>query len=117
MKVWAIRVKNTDLYLPYKSRNHSRATPVSISILPPRWHATKRGAQNALTAWLQGVWHCRGYDEHCALSPKFMLGRERASMEIVEFTLREIQEKYCAAKPRTSNCIFAARAKALGVAY
>lgn len=83
MKVWAIRVKNTDKWLAYRKNGYTYAEPEGGN-KPPRFHVTKRGAQNALTAWLRGYYNFGG---------KYIKQerRLREDMEIVEFDLVEVK--------------------------
>lgn len=97
MKVWAIRDKNTKLYIPdsrsYKS--HEEAT----SSDRPRIYFSKRSVQNSLTAWLRGKWNqstSGGYtyfgepDYEIITEPVKDESRKRENMEIVEFSLVEL---------------------------
>jgi hypothetical protein len=100
MKAFAIRDKNTKLYLTAKRGSFTFDEPKQGT---PRLHLTKRSAQNTLTTWLLGYvdWHTTptSYDpfngdydggevirqytkkEH----------RKRENMEIVEFDLVEVK--------------------------
>jgi hypothetical protein len=100
MKTWAIRLKETDKYLPVSRGGNSYVEPTSSTISYPRLHKSKRGAQNALTAWLQGHWIQKttgGYSyfgepdfETETFANKKIESRKRENMEIVEFDLIEV---------------------------
>lgn len=107
MKTWAIRVKNTELYLPTARNSHSYSEPTNIKY--PRFHKSKRGAQNALIAWLQGHWIQKttgGYTwfgepdfETATFVNEEVPDRKRENMEIVEFELKELKT-YQLANPK-----------------
>lgn len=104
MLLYAIRLKGTNKYLParLKRRGFSYDVPTEMRIgLPPRLHPTLRGAQNALTAWLQGEWVQEttysgewGDEADVEVYPKEPpIPRKREDMEIVIFTLNEVYER------------------------
>lgn len=100
MKVWAIRQKGTDKYLQlHRSSNTFYTTSNKPRI---RFHPTKRGAVNTLTAWLQGkiTWR-RAPSTYDAFNGEYDGGevimeydkkadRKREEMEIVEFDITEV---------------------------
>lgn len=102
MFVYAIRLKNTKKYLPayWEDRINKRITrgfsnTEPTDKVPPRLHFTKKAAENALTAWLQGVWEPKSstnsygeYDYDCG--PMTIKGRIKEDMEIVCFKLKEV---------------------------
>lgn len=92
MKVWAIRVKGTDKWLAYRRNgSYSYAEPEGGNI-PPRFHVTKRGAQNALTNWLQGHYNF-GWSGYQTTRLRYIKQphRIKENMEIVEFALVEVK--------------------------
>ena len=99
MKTWAIRVKGTKMFLPSVRSGQSYSEPSDSKY--PRLHKSKRGAQNALTAWLQGHWVQKttgGYSyfgepdfETITFASKKIESRKRENMEIVEFELIELK--------------------------
>lgn len=100
LRTWAIRQKSTGKYLPARSngRGYSFDEP---SFAFPRLHKSKRSAQSALTAWLQGVWDDPVYDhdewshtdEKVGATPRKVEGRNPDDMEIVEFVLFEVEKE------------------------
>jgi len=97
MKVYALRDKNTKLYLPWgkHARNNSRENFTTSD--KPRIFNTKKSASNARTAWLAGIWRMTGgyinytgeYDS--SLEPRPVTGRIKENIEIVTFELIEIE--------------------------
>lgn len=98
MKAYAIKLKNTNKYLPIlwrKRYGFSHTEPTNEQL--PRLFPTLRSAQNALTAWLQGKFETRtetsgmfGEDVSIYVEAIKVEGRERKNMQIVTFTLREV---------------------------
>jgi hypothetical protein len=101
MYTYAIREKGTQKYLPamkngrIRMRGFSNTDPVEG--VPPRLFPTKRSAENALIAWLQGSWEMHQtrsgwYGEGVDIYPEPTPVRERMreKMEIVVFVLNEI---------------------------
>jgi hypothetical protein len=96
MEVFAIRVFGTTKYLPMRKKSRGFSYDEPTDEKPPRLFYTKRSAQNALTAWLQGVWENHtvtsgyyGEDVDVYPEPKKVEGRQREMMEIVKFQLHE----------------------------
>ena len=103
MKVYAIRERGTEKYLPglkrgrMRTRGFSFTEPIEGEF--PRLFPTKRSAENALTAWLQGQWEMKisrsgmwGEDENDYPEPTVVEGRKRELMEVVKFTLNGLEE-------------------------
>jgi hypothetical protein len=86
MKVWAIRVKGTQKYLPYGHTSHTFSEPMEGESI--RFHPTKRGAANTLSTWLQG-YHNFSFREGERYIKRE--NRKREDMEIVEYDLTEVK--------------------------
>ena len=99
IKVYAIRQVGTSNYLPSrvggKARNFSDARlELDGGRWGPRLFGTKRGAINAKSAWLAGLWsvqwrHNSWGDEYGNLEPTTDPARLAIELEIVEFELTE----------------------------
>lgn len=99
MKVWALRNKETGLYIPMgeHGRNNSCMEPTSKD--RPRLHTSKRAAVNTLTAWLAGKWRWTtnkdwesGIAESTLEPHKTITKRIKEDIEIVEFELVEVKK-------------------------
>ena len=95
MNVWAIKQKDTGLFLPdVASRGKTQVEPCSNDV--PRLFTTRKGARCALTWWKKGItyitrtrdWDGYALDESWDLDerPK----RAGVEMEVVEMELIEI---------------------------
>lgn len=89
MKAWALRDKQTGLYLPWGAHNRNNSWEEFTSVDRPRLFNSKRAAVNTLTAWRYGKWSWRGSGEDCSLEPSRYKSdhRPKAEIEIVEFDL------------------------------
>jgi len=83
MKVWAIRIKGSDKYLQLHRSSNTYYDATNKPRI--RFHPTKRGAVNALSAWLRGM-----VDFRDGFSYSKIESRKRENMEIVEFDLTEV---------------------------
>ena len=95
--VWAVRHKPTGFWLGGHA-HYSNTWCEPYASNRPRLFFTKRGAQNSLTAWLQGRqsieygtrmdW--QGKDDFAKRKIEHVPERKREDMEIVELQLTEI---------------------------
>lgn len=93
IKVWAIRDKTREMFLPhYKStRGYSFSEPISVN--RPRLFFSRRSATAALAAWLRG-YHVplKDNDGYGTFTYGYKIekceGRKKENMEIVEFELK-----------------------------
>lgn len=94
IKVWAIRVKGTDRYLPFNkrySKGWSHDEPVSRREKRPRFFDTAYAAGCAMRAWKAGVWKVHrsssnldgDVDIELRIHPKET--RKHVPLEVVEF--------------------------------
>ena len=88
MKAFALRDKETGLYLIWGRNKRGNSKAKFISALYPRLFNTKREAVNCKTAWKSGIWS-HNYDGDSSLEPRFIKDRKEMNIEIVEFNLIE----------------------------
>lgn len=94
---WIIRHKPTGSVLPNRGLT-SRWEPVVRHSLPPRLFATKKGAENCASAWVQGIWskvvvrereswEYEPYVYEDTPTPTPVQGRSKDDLEVVRVTL------------------------------
>jgi hypothetical protein len=92
MRAFALRNKQTGMYLPWGDKNRSNSRAAFNSIDRPRLFNSLRSVTFARVAWRAGKWHYPLYDPSVPFSkpgPK-SCGREDIPIEIVEFQLIEV---------------------------
>ncbi len=104
LRMWAIRERETNNYLPALTKNHKRGhsfqIPCDATHHQPRFFLTRLSAECALRAWLRGEFHTTitggrsyfgedEYKEYTEVKP--VPDRKREKMELVEFELHEIE--------------------------
>lgn len=100
MKVYAIRLKDSNYYLPANqpskhTKSYSEGVPIPEGgHWGPRLFYNKQSARQSLAAWLQGVWYSDwiGRYDDPILSVREQPQRHAEDMEIVEFELVEVRE-------------------------
>lgn len=97
ISAWAIRQKSTGAFLPARKNGRGYSFDKPIKGCFPRLFKSKKAANLALYAWLQGQWkkeyHTRevgGWPEDIEyLIAEKIEGRDASDMEIVKFRLVE----------------------------
>ena len=94
MIAYAIKVKDTVYYLPHRNKSRGFSYDEPIVTNSPRLFWSLRSAQNALTAWCQGIFKLvNSHDEYgddYYIDVTTQPHRKRENMEIVKFRLKRI---------------------------